>query len=82
MKRLIELMVEGCLHARDGEKKPVVVCVSLDPYLEDEEDRYYNLTIKRAFADHGFPVYPRLEAAVKTVSHLYRFACGGNGFIS
>jgi acyl-CoA synthetase (NDP forming) len=39
MKQLIELMVEGCQRSREKEKKPVLVTDSLDPYLEDEEDR-------------------------------------------
>ncbi len=73
MKALIDLMVEGCEYARDREKKPVMICVSLDPYLEDEEDRHYNLTIKRAFAEKKFPVYPNMDAAVRTLSHLYHF---------
>jgi hypothetical protein len=67
MDRLIELMVEGCLHAREREKKPVLVCVSLDPYLEDAEDREYNLSIKKAFAGAGFPVYSNLDGAVKAL---------------
>ncbi len=73
MRILIDLMVEGCLRARAEEKKPVVVCVSLDPFLEDEEDRNCNLMIKRAFSAHGFPVYPSLEGAVKALSSLFKF---------
>jgi len=73
MKALIGLMVEGCEHAREKEKKPVMICVSLDPYLEDEEDRHYNLLIKRAFSGKKFPVYANLDAAVKALSHLYQF---------
>jgi acyl-CoA synthetase (NDP forming) len=73
MKVLIELMVEGCQHAREKEKKPVVISISLDPYLEDEEDRNYNLMIKRAFTAKGFPVYANLEAAIRTLAHLYKF---------
>ena len=73
MKALIDLMMEGCEHARDKERKPVLICVSLDPYLEDEEDRHYNLMIKRTFSEKKFPVYPNLDAAVKTLSHLYNF---------
>jgi acyl-CoA synthetase (NDP forming) len=73
MRVLIDLMVEGCLSARAEEKKPVVVCVSLDPFLEDEEDRKYNLMIKRAFSAHGFPVYPSLEGAVKALASLLQF---------
>ncbi len=74
MSRLIELMVEGCAEARDRVKKPVLACVSLDPYLEDEEDRHYNLALKRAFTEKGFPVYPRLESAVKALARLHRYA--------
>ncbi|MCX5915732.1 MAG: hypothetical protein NTX30_03485 [Deltaproteobacteria bacterium] len=54
MKALIDLMMEGCEHARDKERKPVLICVSLDPYLEDEEDRHYNLMIKRTFSEKSF----------------------------
>ncbi|MGD0623156.1 MAG: CoA-binding protein [Thermodesulfobacteriota bacterium] len=73
MKVLMDLMVEGCQHAREKEKKPVVISISLDPYLEDEEDRNYNLMIKRAFTAKGFPVYANLEAAIRTLAHLYKF---------
>jgi acyl-CoA synthetase (NDP forming) len=73
MKALIDLMMEGCEHARVKERKPVLICVSLDPYLEDEEDRHYNLMIKRTFSGKKFPVYPNLDAAVKTLSYLYNF---------
>jgi acyl-CoA synthetase (NDP forming) len=73
MKALTDLMVEGCEHAREKEKKPVMICVALDPYLEDEEDRHYNLMIKRAFSEKKFPVYPNLDAAVKSLSHLFQF---------
>jgi acyl-CoA synthetase (NDP forming) len=71
---LIDLMVEGCLRAREKEKKPVMICVSLDPYLEDEEDRNYNLMIKRAFSAQGFPVYANLDGAVRALASLHRFA--------
>jgi len=76
MEVLTDLMVEGCLHAREQENKPVMVCVSLETYLEDQEDREYNLRIKRAFSGKGFPVYSNLDAAVKTLSHLYKFRHG------
>jgi acyl-CoA synthetase (NDP forming) len=74
MKQLIELMVEGCQRSREKEKKPVFVTVSLDPYLEDEEDRHYNLMIKRAFAARGFPVYSNMDAAIKALSNLCKFS--------
>lgn len=74
MSRLIELIVEGCLYTREEEKKPVLFCVSLDPYLEDEEERHYNLFMKKAFISKGFPVYSSLDAAVKALSHLCTFS--------
>jgi acyl-CoA synthetase (NDP forming) len=74
MKQLIDLMVEGCQYSREKEKKPVLVTVSLDPYLEDEEDRHYNLMIKRAFVAKGFPVYSSMDAAIKALSNLCRFS--------
>jgi acyl-CoA synthetase (NDP forming) len=70
MKKLIELMVEGCQYSREKEKKPILITVSLDPYLEDEEERYYNLMMKRAFEAKGFPVYSNLDAAIKALSNL------------
>ncbi|MEE9913704.1 MAG: CoA-binding protein [Deltaproteobacteria bacterium] len=76
MKRLIELMVEGCEQARQKEHKPVLITVSLDPYLEDEEDRYYNLLLKRTFSAKGFPVYPTLDATVKALANLCRYTEG------
>ena len=74
MERLIELMIEGCEHARQKEHKPVMITVSLDPYLEDEEDRHYNLLLKRAFAARGFPVFANLNATVKAAANLCRYS--------
>ncbi len=73
MKRLIELMIEGCEHARQKEHKPVLITVSLDPYLEDGEDRHYNLLLKRTFAARGFPVYATLDATVKATANLCQY---------
>lgn len=76
MQRLIELMVEGCERARENERKPVVITVSLDPYLEDEEDRHYNLLIKKAFTAKGFPVYANLDGTIKAVANLCKYKEG------
>jgi len=73
MKILIDLMLEGCQHARQKEKKPVMVSISLDPYLEDEADRNCSLMMKRAFMAKRFPVYANLDAAIRALSQLYRF---------
>jgi acyl-CoA synthetase (NDP forming) len=72
MQRLIALMVEGCEQAREKEHKPVLIAVSLDPYLEDEQDRHYNLLLKKTFTARGFPVYATLDATVKAVANLCR----------
>jgi len=77
MERLIGLMVEGCEQAREKTRKPVMITVSLDPYLEDEKDRQYNLLLKKAFAARGFPVYATLDATVKAVANLCRYAESG-----
>jgi acyl-CoA synthetase (NDP forming) len=76
MERLIDLMVEGCRHARENEGKTVVISIPLDPYLEDEEERRFNLMIKKAFTAKGFPVYSNLEGSIRTLSNLYRFRQG------
>jgi acyl-CoA synthetase (NDP forming) len=73
MERLIALMIEGCEQARQKEHKPVMITVSLDPYLEDEEDRHYNLLLKRTFAARGFPVFANLNATVKATANLCRY---------
>ena len=70
MERLTELMVEGCRCAREKERKTVLITVSLDPYLEDEEDRHFNLHLKQAFTAQGFPVYANLDGAVKALANL------------
>lgn len=74
MRRLIELMTEGLMEARHKEGKPVLVTVVLDPYLEDEEDRHYNLLLRRTLTEAGLPVYQTLEQTVKAASNLCRLA--------
>lgn len=74
MQRLIELMVEGCEQAREKEHKPVLITVSLDPYLEDEQDRHYNLLLKKTFAARGFPVFATLDATVRALANLCRYS--------
>jgi len=70
MKVLIPLMVAGCAWAREKAKKAVFISVSLDPFLEDEEERYYNLFLKKEFSAKGFPVFASLEEAIKTLAYL------------
>jgi acyl-CoA synthetase (NDP forming) len=72
LKELVEIMVQGCRYARDEMGKTVMVCVSLDAYSEDEEDRRYHLLAKQAFERDQFPVYPALGASIKALANLYR----------
>ena len=71
-KKLVELLISGCRYARDEIGKPVLICISLDAYSEDEEDRKYHLMVKKAFEDERFPVYPTLKNAIKALFNLYR----------
>jgi acyl-CoA synthetase (NDP forming) len=74
LKELIKLMIQGCQYARDEIGKPVIICVSLDAYSEDEEDREYHLLVKKAFEAERFPVYPSLNASIKALFNLYRYS--------
>jgi acyl-CoA synthetase (NDP forming) len=73
-KELVELLVNGCRYARDEIGKPVMICISLEAYSEDEEDRRYHLMVKKAFEDERFPVYPTLRDSIKALFILYK--CG------
>jgi len=73
LKGLIKLMLDGCEYARNELGKPVLVCVELDPYSEDEADRLYHLMVKKAFEEKQYPVYPTLEASIMAMFNLYRY---------
>lgn len=79
LKELVGNMVEGCRYARDRMSKPVMVCVSLDAYSEDELDRRYHLLAKKAFENEQFPVYPSLGASIRALSNLYRYKAQHSG---
>jgi acyl-CoA synthetase (NDP forming) len=73
LNELTRIMVQGCKYARDEMGKTIMICVSLDAYSEDEEDRMYHLLVKKAFELERFPVYPALGAAIKALSNLYKY---------
>ena len=73
VKDLINLMVSGCEYARDEIGKPVMVCISVEAFSEDEEDRRYHLMAKKAFESKRFPVYSSLDASIKALSNLYKY---------
>jgi len=74
LKELVEIMMQGCRYARDEMGKTVMVCVSLDAYSEDQEDRRYHLLAKKAFERDQFPVYPVLGASIKALANLCRYS--------
>ncbi len=74
LQELVRLMIDGCRLARDKVGKPVMICVSLDAYSEDEDDRKYHLMVKKAFENEGFPVYSTLNASIKALFNLYRYS--------
>lgn len=74
LNELVELLINGCKYARDEMSKPVMVCISLEAYSEDEEDRRYHLMVKKTFEDERFPVFPTLRDTIKALFNLYR--CG------
>jgi len=73
VRKVIGFMIDGCEYARDEIKKPVMICVSLETYSEDEEDRKCHLMVKKEFESRGFPVYPTLEGAIKTLFNLHKY---------
>jgi acyl-CoA synthetase (NDP forming) len=73
LKELVKLIIGGCQYARDESGKPVMICIPLDAYSEDEEDRRYHLLVKKAFENERFPVYSSLQDSIKALSNLYRY---------
>jgi len=74
MKLICEMMLEGSLYCRDVMGKPVFLSVSLDPFLEDDEDRQGNLMLKRAFEQNHFPVYASSDVTIRALARLYKYA--------
>jgi len=73
LQEFIGIVVEGCRYARDEMGKTVMICISLDVYLEDEENRRAHLLAKRVFESERFSVYPSLGASIKALSNLYKY---------
>ncbi len=71
LREVVQLMLSGCLYARDEVGKPVMICISMETYSEDEEDRRYHLMVKKTFEDERFPVFPTLRDTIKALFNLY-----------
>lgn len=74
MQTVTELMLKGCSYCRDVLGKPVFLSIMLDPFLQDEDERDIDLSLKNAFQQRGFPVFPSNEATARAVSALYKYA--------
>lgn len=74
IKLVIGMMLEGSLYCREVLGKPVFLSVSLDPFLEDDEDRQDNLILKRAFEQNHFPVYSSSNVTIRALARLYKYA--------
>ena len=73
LKELTSIIINGCEYARDKIGKPVMICVPLDAYSENEDDRRYCLMAKKAFEYNRFPVFSSLDASIKALSNLYKY---------
>ncbi|UCH51184.1 MAG: CoA-binding protein [Chloroflexota bacterium] len=71
-KEVIGLMLNGCKYARDEMGKPVMLCISMETFTEDEEDRRYHLIVKKTFEDARIPVFPTLRDTINALFNLYR----------
>ena len=78
-KIITDRILEGCHYARDEKGKLVIISMFLDTYTENEPERKYSIAFKRRCESAGFPVYPSLNAAVNTVSNIYRYTKIGQG---
>jgi hypothetical protein len=68
-----DMLLEGCRYARDKKRKPVFLSMFLDPYLDVDLERKYNLAFKRRCESEGFPVFPSLGDAVRTMGRIYDY---------
>ena len=71
LNEVVDLMLKGCQYARDEIGKPVMMCISMETYTKDEEDRRYHLMVKKTFEDERFPVFPTLRDTIKALYNLY-----------
>ncbi|MDD5313342.1 MAG: CoA-binding protein [Dehalococcoidia bacterium] len=69
---VVQKVLQGCHYAHES-GKVVFVSMFLDPFAENEIERKYNLIFKKRLENEGFPVYPTLNDAVRTVGSLYKF---------
>jgi acyl-CoA synthetase (NDP forming) len=72
--KMTSLMVSGSNYCREVIGKPVLISVSIDPFLEDEVDRRGNLKLKKAFEQADFPVFASSNVAIKALAALYKYS--------
>jgi hypothetical protein len=72
-KVVTDRILEGCLYARNNKGKLVIISMFLDPYTENEMERRLSMAFKKRCEAEGFPVFPTLREAVRTVSNMYKY---------
>jgi len=73
LKVVADRILEGCLYARDEKGKLVIISIFQDPYSENELERKLSMALKKRCEAEGFPVFPTLNEAVRTVSNIYSY---------
>jgi len=64
----------GCRHARDKSDRLVMITIALDPYTDNKMERRLSIMLKKMCEEAGFPVFPSLKEAIRTVSYMCRYA--------
>lgn len=73
-KVVTDRILEGCLYARNKEGKTVIISMFLDSYTENELERKLSMAFKQRCEAEGFPVFPTLREAVRTLSNMHKYA--------
>jgi len=74
LRSIAEDFLAGCRYARDEAGRLVVITISLEPYTDNELERRLSVLLKKMCEEAGFPVFPSLKEATRTVSCMCRYA--------
>jgi acyl-CoA synthetase (NDP forming) len=74
LKVLTEVILKGVNRVRSTLGKPVLFSVILDTFSEDDEERKCSLLMKSSFERAGYPVYPALDSAMRSIARMYQYA--------
>ena len=74
VKTLTDVMLKGVRYVRSVLDKPALFSIVLDPFLQEEDEREACLMMKAALEQEGFAVFSSADAAMRSLSSLYRYA--------